>query len=358
MPDRPPRDTGSREPASREGVSPEPASRVPGRRVSLRQRLPRRAPGAGGPDRYTDAVGQLTAGAGGLVVIRPDGTRAPVRQERVVAVRDVPPAAGGRDRPGSSHGADPASLDRLAAAHWPATTIAALGDWQLRAAGGFTRRANSALATGDPGLTPSDALAGVKRWYRERGLPALVSTANPALIEVAVAAGWRTEQRTEVLTARVADVLGGLEDGWASAAPGLADPPVVLTSSPDDAWLADYRDADAHPHGPAVVRAPPGTIGLFATVRVAAAAATPGGLPGRGRAVVSDGWVGVSCVAVAPGLRRRGVGRLVVGWLLDAALDAGAIRAYLQVCSENQPALACYQALGFTLAHRTTYLAA
>ncbi len=51
--------------------------------------------------------------------------------------------------------------------------------WLLRAADGFTGRANSALASGDPGMPLADAVAEVCRWYTARGLPALVSVAYP-----------------------------------------------------------------------------------------------------------------------------------------------------------------------------------
>jgi hypothetical protein len=43
-------------------------------------------------------------------------------------------------------------LERAAASGWRGTEEASLGGWLLRAAGGFTGRANSALAIGDPGM--------------------------------------------------------------------------------------------------------------------------------------------------------------------------------------------------------------
>jgi hypothetical protein len=49
----------------------------------------------------------------------------------------------------------------------------------LRAARGFTGRANSALAVGDPGVPLDDALAAVGDWYRARGLPAMIAVPMP-----------------------------------------------------------------------------------------------------------------------------------------------------------------------------------
>src|SRR5271170_5952973 len=71
-------------------------------------------------------------------------------------------------------------LEEAAAGGWRAPDEARLGSWLLRAAGGFTGRANSALATGNPGMPLADAVAEVCRWYTARGLPALVSVAYPS----------------------------------------------------------------------------------------------------------------------------------------------------------------------------------
>src|SRR5580692_4950385 len=65
-------------------------------------------------------------------------------------------------------------LARIAAAHWRGTEEEWLGGWLLRAAGGFTGRANSVLPLGDPGVPLDDALAAVTRWYRARVLPPMI----------------------------------------------------------------------------------------------------------------------------------------------------------------------------------------
>src|SRR5215469_5660075 len=76
-------------------------------------------------------------------------------------------------------------LERVAAGHWRAAEEERLGDWLLRAARGFTGRANSALATGDPGLPLDDALAAVTDWYRARGLPPTIAVPMPLPAEAA-----------------------------------------------------------------------------------------------------------------------------------------------------------------------------
>ena len=54
-----------------------------------------------------------------------------------------------------------------------------MGGWLLRAAQGFTGRANSALAAGDPGMPLAEAVIRVRRWYAERDLPAMIAVPYP-----------------------------------------------------------------------------------------------------------------------------------------------------------------------------------
>lgn len=55
-------------------------------------------------------------------------------------------------------------LELLAARGWRGTEEDRLGTWLLRAAGGFTGRANSALVAGDPGRSLPEAVdAGAAR---------------------------------------------------------------------------------------------------------------------------------------------------------------------------------------------------
>jgi N-acetylglutamate synthase len=61
-------------------------------------------------------------------------------------------------------------LERAAALHWQAPETESLGEWRLRAADGFTGRANSALPLGDPGLPLPEAVTAVEEWYRRRAL--------------------------------------------------------------------------------------------------------------------------------------------------------------------------------------------
>jgi hypothetical protein len=96
------------------------------------------------PAGAADVVGTLLGvSASEIVVRRRDGQTATIAAESVTHARIVPP--------GPAQTISAQELERLMVDGWRPLELEQLGDWLLRASGGFTRRANSALALGDPG---------------------------------------------------------------------------------------------------------------------------------------------------------------------------------------------------------------
>src|SRR4051812_34199463 len=126
---------------------------------------------------------------------------------------------------------DVVSLERLAARSWRGLEEEPYGDWLLRAGGGFTGRANSALIVGEPPTRLEDAVTAVERWYTDRGLLPQAQVPLPgaeAADAAFAAAGWTTVEDVLFLTAPLR--------AWPAA-----DVPVRLAPKPDEAWLDGYR---------------------------------------------------------------------------------------------------------------------
>jgi N-acetylglutamate synthase len=237
---------------------------------------------------------------------------------------------------------DVAELEYLAARGWRGTEEADLGDWLLRAGGGFTGRANSALVVGDPGLPLPDAVDAVDRWYRDRDLRpcAMLPGRQARAADAAFAdAGWERDEDVLVLTA---PLTVPADDGVA----------VDLSPEPDDAWLAGYRHR-GRPIPPAAREVLTDAEDVvFASVRLDPA---PAPLAAVARGVLTDGWLGVSAVTVVEEHRRRGLATAVMSALQRWAADRGAAWVYLQVTSGNAPARELYRAAGFIEHHRYHY---
>jgi N-acetylglutamate synthase len=242
-------------------------------------------------------------------------------------------------------------LERMAAAHWRGTEEEWLGDWLLRAAGGFTGRANSALPLGDPGLPLEAALAAVTRWYQARALPPMIAVPTP------IAAGFPAPGLDRELSRR----------GW-GARPGpafvmLADLPlpasaaefpagrdIQVSREPDDAWAATY-----HYRGQDYL--PPVARQVLTSADEQSFVSIRDGetVLAIARLSVVGGWAGLTAVEVHPGHRRQGLGVAVTAAAAQEAARRGASRLFLQVEVDNAPAQALYAGLGFRVSHRYHY---
>lgn len=137
-----------------------------------------------------------------------------------------------------------AGLEVAAAPSWRALEEDKLGDWLLRAADGFTGRANSALAVGDPGVPLADAIEVVGRWYRARDLPAMIAVPYPA--------AQPDNSELDLILARL---------GWTVR----ADAATVMTAA--TAVIAGYADRVAARVAMSRRRTPPGLAGITTGAR-------------------------------------------------------------------------------------------
>jgi ribosomal protein S18 acetylase RimI-like enzyme len=236
----------------------------------------------------------------------------------------------------------PADLERLAARSWRGLEEERFGGWLLRAGGGFTGRANSALVVGAPPNGLTAAVEAVTAWYARRGLRPMAQVPLPGAEDADAAfaaAGWNTVEDVLVLTAD----LGGRPE------PTLR---VDLAPEPDDAWLAGYRYRGT-PLPPVAREILVNTQQpVFAAVRLDP---PPAPLAAVARGAVVDGWLCVTAVTVEDSYRRRGLATAVMDRLGSWGQAHGARSCLLQVVESNAPALALYRRLGFTEHHRYHY---
>jgi N-acetylglutamate synthase len=242
-------------------------------------------------------------------------------------------------------------LERMAAAHWRGTEEEWLGSWLLRAADGFTGRANSALPLGDPGLPLDEAVAAVTRWYRARGLPPMIAVATRAEADLAGEGldrhlserGWLTRQGPALVMLAGLPLgvpLGRLPQGRAV----LADP------EPDDAWAAryHYRGQDYLP--PVARKVLTSAAGQsFMSIR------DGGEVLAIARLSIAEGWAGLTAVEVSPGHRRQGLGAAITAAACREAERRGTRNVFLQVEEGNAPARTLYERLGFRYSHGYRY---
>jgi N-acetylglutamate synthase len=297
-----------------------------GHRVVVRHRLP------GGQS--TDVIGVLQAyDAGWLVVRHSDSTPHRVRLQDVSAAKRIPPMP---LRP-----VDREQLLLTTALGRPAVETAYVGQWLLRASGGWTGRANSLLPAGDPEMPVSDALKRAEAFYTDRGLQplALIPLDSPLAPEFAQL-GWgdaRPHESDALVLHTTMDLV--------NATPAYE---VIISDLPDAAWYGAAFEGAPPAAAATVMEGAP--KGAFASVVL------DGQVVAVARGSMTGHWLGVDAVRVLPEYRRRGLATAVLQGLARWSGQLGGRRCYLEVVESNQAALTTYTKLGYAEAYRYRYL--
>ena len=219
---------------------------------------------------------------------------------------------------------------------WPAIDTATDGRWVMRAAGGYTKRANSvqSLDLSDDG----DAAIRIERavrWYRDRQLPPVFRVtplAGPRILEALE--GWRAFDHSIVL----AMDLGPLSF--------QGDENVALLPAVSPDWLTvqqqlrGYDDATRERLRRIVerIKAPARGLVMYAGHGVPVASAIM---------IVGNGIIYTANVVTSEEHRRRGHARRMLETGMAWARQSGGRRAAINVVADNAPAIALYAGLGY-----------
>jgi len=258
-----------------------------------------------------------------------------VVRSTVVAARRVPVARGGPD-PMRTTAED---LQRVALPAWLALAEP-LGGWTLRAGGGFTGRANSCLAVGEPGLPYPEAASRITEFAARHGIEARAQVVDGSEAEDRLRAlGWvDTHVLSDVLVVRLNDLLGT----------GRPDARVRVGETLTPQWEDAYRESRPGPVDAATLR----SILAGRPPYAFADAQQDGRVIAIGRGHLSADWLGIASVWTAPERRRDGWAGRVLLALGHWGARLGARNGYLQVATDNAPAQRAYAQLGFRLHHR------
>jgi len=267
-----------------------------------------------------------------------------IERSMIIVARRAPAAAGGpHPRRISAHDVQRHALPGWLAWHEP------LGEWTLRTAGGFTRRANSCHAVGDPDMPIQQAAQRIIAFAATNDIAPLAQVIEGSAEEHALQRlGWvSSDQPTAVLTNRLADFLAGRP----------AEPVVKITETLQPTWEGTYHRSRPNTADPAIVRMilegnPPRAFA---------------GVVGQGRDDYSEliaiarghrneDWLGLASIWTRSDHRRRGLATAMMAALGHWAARQGTRYAYVQVATVNEPGIAAYRSLGFMPHHAYRYL--
>jgi len=301
-----------------------------------------------------DVLGDLIEATDDRLRVRTRRGEVDVDTATITAGHPVPPAP---VRAAPPHRAiSVGSLELVMAQHWQAAEQDWLGGWLLRATSGFTNRANSVLAVGEPGMPMDVAVLEVSDWYAERGLRPTAAAPVPRLDEddteqlLAAAgafelAGWRPIAGAGALV--MTGPTGELRGAGRGLPAGLT---LELQTTPDAAWIEQYhyRGQAVPEHGIRLLTSAPDQV--FVSIR------DGDRVVGVARGSLAERWAGLTAMDVDSDYRRQGLAGALIAATAEWSWRLGARSMQLQVGENNEAARLLYQASGFEPHHSYAYL--
>lgn len=248
---------------------------------------------------------------------------------------------GGEHTPDAGHGQfrrgpeTVRGLQERVARALPAEHVEHLGGWWLRRTASSSWWVGTVLPHGDAGRDElPHRISAAESFYAASGMATrfqITPGACPTDLDATLAErGYRRDGPMSLQTAATADV-------QARARPaGLS---IRIDDAPTTAWFEAWNAVHGDGSDPRIewemlgrVTQPSGYAGVLAGDEVIAV----------GRAVAEAGWAGVFGMATLPEARGKGAARTVLASLADWANDHRADGMYLQVESDNVPALQLY----------------
>ena len=231
-------------------------------------------------------------------------------------------------------------LELLGHNAWFAQERMRLGGWLLRADHGITRRANSVLPLGPPGLDLSTAIDFAIEFYESRELIPRFQVSEASLPEdvdsILAEKGFCKIFPVEVWTADISALIE-LHPSYDTE----------YLDELTEEWIDTYLKSSGH--DPSTMNVRKGILERTDQPRVYVQA--KGTAVGFG--VVEGTWLGIFNIGTHPQKRRSGAGISVNHALGLWGDKLGAKRVYLQVETNNNVAKSFYTKLGFT--HGYTY---
>ena len=235
-------------------------------------------------------------------------------------------------------------LELLGHNAWFAQERMRIGGWLLRANNGVTRRANSVLPLGPPGLDLSTAIEFAIEFYTSRdliprfqvseaSLPVDLDSAlnNLGFAKVFPVEVWTAEISAllELQPSRETKYLNEVTDEWIDT--------YLRASEYDAATMSVRKSIIERTNQPHILVQANGTDSVDAV----------------GFGVVEGNWLGVFNIGTRPEKRNTGAATAINHALGRWGSELGATRVYLQVETNNSIAKSLYGKLGF--AHAYTY---
>lgn len=237
-------------------------------------------------------------------------------------------------------------FEELSINAWPSLQTVLYDGWVLRFSDGYTKRSNSASPLYQGVLSVDEKVEACEKLYSGRGLDTVfkltAASCPPDLDGVLAARAYSPESGSAVQTVDLQDFRASRE------------PEITLSPDVSDEWLSAFGQMSGLGERKTT------TAGrmlrnVIPQKRLASISDDGAGIIACGMVVLQGDYAGLFDIVTHKDFRRLGHGTRLTLALLHWAKENGATRAYLQVVSDNEPALSMYSKLGFSETYRYWY---
>lgn len=233
----------------------------------------------------------------------------------------------------------PQEIEAATAVGWPAQSEANIAGWRVFAGLGLVGRVNSCWPLAYHGDDVGAAIDDVEAHYRTRGLAAqfklIVDGAQPPDLREHLAR--RKYRRVSHVAVMVLDA------PMPAPTHRVAISPCVTPAFADVVTQTSPSALDGQERNDILARVP--NPSAFGSISI------DGEFVSVGLATFTGGSAGIAAMRTKPEHRQRGYARSVLRAVGGAARNAGARVLWLQVETDNVPAMRLYESEGFTLAY-------
>ena len=235
------------------------------------------------------------------------------------------------------------AFERAGLAAWPGLEVKWDGSWVRRAAGGYTKRANSVQCFDpDDGDDADLRVISASTWMVMRGIKPvfrITPLAAPELVETLDDAGWQTIDQSHLFAMELTEQ--------------QPDPESRLLSVLDPAFLAAQQHLQGY--SDATVAQLRNLLAAFVVPSTGIVVYRDGQPAAAGLMAVADGIVITGNVITDATRRRQGLGAAMMRTGLNWARSQGASVAALNVQADNPAGQALYASLGYQYQYDYTY---
>lgn len=225
---------------------------------------------------------------------------------------------------------------------WPAYEESQMGSLLLRYAGGFTKRANSAVLIRQSKVTQTE-ISAAEAWYAAHGQQPvfrLTEHLNNNLDTTLAKRGYQFADPSLVMTNDLSRMPANRHSYNVQAMSG-------------EEWLEHERILSNRPHGDEQMMKY--ILACNAPSNDYVVLEHKGQIVACGLGVRQNDLYAIFCIRTGEAFRRQGFGTGLISAMLQRARQSGACCAWLQVLESNIPAISLYRSLHFTPQYRYWY---